>query len=76
MLLLEVISIGLSTSMSLESGENVPLDLGDMGQLTGGGDRTRCVCISDSEYSLLYERVGDIESGDITTEDLSSSGAP
>ena len=43
---------GLSTSISLESGEKVPLDLGDRGQLTGGGDLTKWLWISDNEYSL------------------------
>lgn len=63
--------MGLSTSISLESGENVPLDLGDRGQVIGGGDLTKCECISDNEYSFepAYERVGEIDSGDIITEE-------
>jgi hypothetical protein len=56
---------------SLESGEKVPVDLGESGHVTGGGDLTKREWISVSEYSSLpaYDLVGDIESGDIITED-------
>ena len=49
--------------------------LGDKGQLIGGGDLTKCECISDKEYSFepAYERVGEMDSGDINTEDFSTS---
>ena len=48
--------------------------LGDNGQVTGGGDLTKCECISDKEYSLdpAQERVGEMDSGDIITEDFSA----
>ena len=87
----------ISIMPSLESGLNVPFDLGDSdieappppppgltpgafpatpsllpapvgghGQVTGGGDRTRWLCISDKESSLdvpAMDLVGEIESG-------------
>ena len=57
----------------LESGENVPLDLGDTGQHIGGGDLTKRAWISVKEYSFP-ELVGLMDSsGDITAEDLNET---